>query len=68
MIQYTKLMTHTVKVRKRARNKSGDFSDISSSTMKGFCQYGNHYYTDDKGEKKPDGGECQADGHPVLKA
>lgn len=52
MQQYNNLMTHTVKIRKRQRNRSGDFSDISSSIIKGFCQYGNHYYTDEKGEKK----------------
>lgn len=52
MQQYNNLMTHTVKIRKRQRNKSGDFSDLSVQTVKGFCQYGNHYYIDEKGEKK----------------
>lgn len=52
MQQYNKLMTHLVKVRKRQRNRSGDFSDISSNTMKGFVQYGNHYYTSKNDEKK----------------
>jgi hypothetical protein len=52
MQQYNNLMTHDIKIRKRKRNKSGDFYDLSDSTVKGFCQYGDVFYTDEKGEKK----------------
>ena len=42
MIEFEKLMTHTLTLRKRKRNESGDFSDISNSTLKGFVQFGNN--------------------------
>jgi hypothetical protein len=41
MIEFNKLMTHSLSLRKRQRDGNGDFSDISSSNVKGFVQFGN---------------------------
>jgi len=51
MIEFEKLMTHTLTLRKRKRNESGDFSDISNSTLKGFVQFGNNLIEKSKDEK-----------------
>jgi len=48
--EFEALMTHTIKLRKRQRDASGNFSDISSSIIKGFCQYGNKLITTKKDE------------------
>lgn len=50
MIEFEKLMTHTLTLRKRKRNESGDFSNISSSVLKGFVQYGNNLIEKEKNE------------------
>lgn len=47
---FNSLMTHSVILRKRQRNSSGDFSDISSSSVEGFVEYGNNLITTEKGE------------------
>lgn len=39
-MEYNKLMTHTLTLRKRQRDSAGDFSDINSDVIKGFVQYG----------------------------
>lgn len=51
LIEFKKLMTHTVTLRKRQRNVSGDFSDISSTSLSGFVEYGNKLITTEKGEQ-----------------
>lgn len=51
LASFEALMTHTILLRKRERNSSGDFSDISSSSLNGFVEYGNHLITTDKGEE-----------------
>jgi hypothetical protein len=49
---FTSLMTHDISLRKRDRNSTGDFSDISSSSLKGFVEYGNRLVTTNKKEEK----------------
>lgn len=51
LASFKKLMTHTLTLRKRQRNSSGDFSDISSVVVKGFVEYGNKLITTAKGEE-----------------
>lgn len=52
LASFTNLMTHTVTLRKRKRNVSGDFSDISSTdNLKGFVEYGNKLVTTEKNEE-----------------
>lgn len=48
---FVNLMTHSITLRKRQRNVSGDFSDISSSSINGFVQYGNRLITTEKDEE-----------------
>ena len=49
---YTRLMTHTLIIRKRGRNFTGDFADITTYTEeKGFIQYGKKLVTNRKGEE-----------------
>lgn len=51
MIEFEKLMTHTLTLRKRDKNESGDFSDISSVSLSGFVQFGNNLIEKSKDEK-----------------
>jgi hypothetical protein len=48
---FVSLMTHSILLRKRTRNSSGDFSDISNSSIPGFVEFGNELVTTEKGEK-----------------
>jgi len=49
---FAKLMTHTLTIRKRGRNFTGDFSDITTyAGEKGFIQYGKKLVTNRKGEE-----------------
>jgi len=51
-IQYNRLMTHTLTIRKRGRDWQGDFVDIETTEdVKGFIQYGKKLVTDRKGEE-----------------
>jgi hypothetical protein len=51
MPEFKKLMNHTIVLKKLKRNESGDFSIISSSTIKGHVEYGNHLIEKSKDEK-----------------
>jgi hypothetical protein len=51
MASFNALMNHTVILTKVTRNGYGDFSDISSTTIKGHVQYGETFVTNKKGEK-----------------
>jgi hypothetical protein len=47
-----KLMTHTLTIRKRARDWQGSFSDTETfSGIRGFVQYGTKLVTNQKGEE-----------------
>jgi len=48
--EFNALMTHTIRIRKRQRDASGNFSDVSFSDVKGFCQFGNKLITTKKDE------------------
>ena len=49
---YAQLMTHELTIRKRDRNFTGDFSDVTTYTReKGFIQYGKKLVTNRKGEE-----------------
>lgn len=50
MVSFINLCTHTIVLRKRNRNVSGDFFNVSSATLKGFVQFGDHLITNEKGE------------------
>ncbi len=50
MVSFINLCKHTITLIKRDRNVSGDFSNVSSTSMKGHVQYGNHLITTEKGE------------------
>ena len=52
MIEYKKLMTHKITLKKRKRDGYGDFSVLSSvSDLPGFVQYGNKLVTTKDGEE-----------------
>lgn len=50
--QYNSLMTHFLNLHKRKRNINGDFKIIKTfSNLKGFVEYNNFLYSNDKNEK-----------------
>ena len=42
MPEFKALMTHTVVIRKMEKNLTGDLSEVSNETVKGFVEYGRH--------------------------
>ena len=51
LASFNKMMNHSITLKKMQRNAAGDFSIISSDTLKGFVQYGNNLIINEKGEK-----------------
>jgi hypothetical protein len=48
---FKKMMTHDVILRKLKSNSAGDYSNLSSSSLKGFVEYGNKLFKNKKGEE-----------------
>lgn len=48
MIEFNKLMTHSITLKKMDRDYKGKLSMSSSQSLKGFVQFGNHLVRKDK--------------------